>query len=726
MSKYSAKHTKLDPNNLHNSVGNISVKFSDANLADTDEVWSSAKVKDYIDHVAQGLDPKASCRATTDGELPACTYDNGTSGVGASLTADANGALPSQDGVSLVVGDRLLVRNQSDKTQNGIYKVLSAGSATSTWKLQRATDFDDSPDGEVTPGAYCFIEEGASYENTGFVLTTNGEITIGTTELEFSQFTGTGSFISGVGLTKTGQTINIGDGNTGNKNGINRTSSDIGIATGIGVTVNNDVLVLSTTAAGDGLAGGTTEALRVQTSDIVGHGLEEDGSNDIRISSTIAGDGIQGGSGSALAIDVADFAGDGLEESGGDLRISSSAAGNGLTGGSGAALSIQSDTTGGTNLATVINVSTNGVAVKVDDSTITEDSSGNLSVADNGINQNKINSSIAGDGIQGGSGTSLGIDVSDFAGFGLEDDGSEDLRIASTGIGDGLTGGSGTVVSVQADTTGGANLAKSINVSTNGVAIKIDNSTIDQNTSEQLRVADAGITEDQINTSVAGNGLTGGGGSALAILPSDYITGGVTEIDGDKLDIDYTPSAYTPSTTPTEVTSTSHLTAHLYGIDQMFADISNEQIIQEMHKIDSSEDANGYFTLSKIPTNDQSVRVTIVEGNMQMNNAAGNFASTGETPDFEMINLTQLHFNNNGEATGLSELIGDGDTLIIEYQYEIETGVDGDGNLMPYIGEPDNANNIFEENGPAAIMPTTSGTEHDYFEIIDGNIVPKE
>ena len=394
MSKFSAKKIKFDPNNLFNSVGNLSVKFSDSEAASSVLAWSSEKIKAYIDNVAQGLDSKNSCRAMTTSALPSCTYDNGTSGVGATLTGSVNGTLADQDGVTLVVSDRLLVKNQDTKSQNGIYEVTTVGDASNPFVLTRTSDFDDSPDGEVSGGAYCFIQEGSVGEDTGWVLTTNGSITIGTTELDFSQFSGTGQITSGVGLTKDGSTVQIGDGNTGNKNGISRTSSDIGIATGIGVEVNSDLLRLASTAAGDALTGGSGTTLSVVASDLTGAGLEDDGSNNIRISSTAAGDGLQGGSGSALAIDVADFAGTGLEESGGDLRISTSAAGDGITGGSGAALSVVSDTIGGSSLSTSINVSANGVAVKIDDSSIGENASHQLEVKDGGITIPKLSPEI--------------------------------------------------------------------------------------------------------------------------------------------------------------------------------------------------------------------------------------------------------------------------------------------------------------------------------------------
>ena len=668
MSKINAKWLKYDTDNLTNSSGNLALRFADSESADTNKVWSSAKVKDYADTVAQGLDPKESCRASTTAALPACTYDNGTSGVGATLTENANGALPAQDGVTLVAGDRLLVKDQADATQNGIYTVTTVGDASNPFVLTRASDFDDSPDGEVSGGAFTFIEEGTSLADSGWVVTTNGDITIGTTDIDFAQFSGAGQITAGVGLTKDGNEIHVGSGATGNISGISRTADDIGVATGSGLEVSSDLVRIASSAAGDGLTGGSGSALAVQVSDLAGTGLEDDGSNNLRIASAAAGDGLQGGSGVALAVDVSDFAGTGLEDDGSEnLRIASSAAGNGLTGGSGSALAVSADTTGGANLATVINVSTNGVAVKIDDTTIGENASNQLEVKDGGIGVDQINSSIAGDGIQGGSGSALAVDVSDFAGFGLEDDGSENLRIASTGIGNGLTGGSGTVVSVQADTTGGANLAEAINVSSNGVAIKIDDSTIGVNASDQLEVKDAGITETQLNTSVAGAGLNGGAGTALSVDPADLITGGSAEIDGDKLNIDWNPSNYTPATTPAEASDVDDLTAHLYGIDQAIAGISTENIKQEMLKISSSDVTNGYVTLSESPTNAQSVRVTIVEGPMQVNKQT--VGSTGVTPDFDVLNTNELHFNNNGAASGLSEEIVEDDVLIIEYAY---------------------------------------------------------
>jgi len=134
------------------------------------------------------LDWKASCRAATTTDLPACTYANGSSGVGATLTGDSNGALAAQDGVTLIANDRLLVKNQTDAEENGIYIVSVVGNGGAAFVLTRATDADTAA--ELTPGASVTIEEGTSNGTLGYRLTTTGAITIGTTDLTFTMIPG--------------------------------------------------------------------------------------------------------------------------------------------------------------------------------------------------------------------------------------------------------------------------------------------------------------------------------------------------------------------------------------------------------------------------------------------------------------------------------------------------------------------------------------------------------
>jgi hypothetical protein len=164
-------------------------------------------IKAYVDSVASGLDVKDSVHLATTAALAACTYANGTSGVGATLTADANGAL-SIDGVAVVSGDRLLIKDQSTAAQNGIYTVTNAGAdGSAAFVLTRATDADTTT--ELTAGAFTFVEEGTTNADNGFVMTTNGAITMGSTAVAWGQFSGAGSITAGAGLAKSGSTLSL-------------------------------------------------------------------------------------------------------------------------------------------------------------------------------------------------------------------------------------------------------------------------------------------------------------------------------------------------------------------------------------------------------------------------------------------------------------------------------------------------------------------------------------
>lgn len=160
--------------------------------------------RDYVQAYAAGLDWKQSVRLATTAALPANTAAG--SGVGKTLTADANGAL-SVDGVAVVVGNRILVKDETPGSDNGIYVVTAAGDGSNPYVLTRATDSDQNA--EVTDGMAVFVGEGTSNLDTGWVLITNDPITVDTTALVFTQFTGTGSIIAGAGLLKTGSTIDV-------------------------------------------------------------------------------------------------------------------------------------------------------------------------------------------------------------------------------------------------------------------------------------------------------------------------------------------------------------------------------------------------------------------------------------------------------------------------------------------------------------------------------------
>ena len=158
------------------------------------------------DAVVNDRDWKDSVDAATTAALPAATYDNGTAGVGATLTADANGAFPAQDGVTLTVGEFLLVKDQAAGLQNGIYELTDAGSAGTPWILTRREDADE--DSEVTAGMHVPIAEGTANGDKIAYLTTNDSITVGTTALSYSLLNPT-SLIAGDGIDITASTVSV-------------------------------------------------------------------------------------------------------------------------------------------------------------------------------------------------------------------------------------------------------------------------------------------------------------------------------------------------------------------------------------------------------------------------------------------------------------------------------------------------------------------------------------
>ncbi len=166
---------------------------------------TDAVTKAYVDGVKQALDIKDSVRIATTANL-STAYNNGTSGVGATLTADGNGAV-TIDSVALTSGDRVLVKDQTTGTQNGIYSVTTVGDGSNPYVLTRATDADSSA--EVTGGMFTFVEEGSAAD-AGFVLSNvTGSATIGTTTLTMTQFSGAGSVTAGNGLSKSGNTLSV-------------------------------------------------------------------------------------------------------------------------------------------------------------------------------------------------------------------------------------------------------------------------------------------------------------------------------------------------------------------------------------------------------------------------------------------------------------------------------------------------------------------------------------
>lgn len=179
--------------------------------APTSDLHAATKL--YVDGLASGINFHQPVKAATAGNLNG-TYNNGTNGYLATLTKASNGSIGTIDGVTVAVGNRILLRAQTDATENGIYTITALGDGSNPWQITRAVDADNNPSGELTNGDFCFVTSGSTNLSKGFILSTTGTISIGTSEITYSQFNASEAVIAGTNIDKTGATISVIDAPT--------------------------------------------------------------------------------------------------------------------------------------------------------------------------------------------------------------------------------------------------------------------------------------------------------------------------------------------------------------------------------------------------------------------------------------------------------------------------------------------------------------------------------
>ena len=215
--------------------------------------------KGYVDAVKQALDIKASVHIASTANV---SLTGGSSGL------EAGDAI---DGITLVAGDRVLLKNQTDASQNGIYVAVASGGTPA-----RSDDANASVD--VTSGMFVWVEEGSANADQGYVLTTNNVITLNTTDLTFTQFSGAGQITAGNGLTKSGNTINVVPDNVT----LSVTADQIKLKGDVTATALGDLLIGKASNGGyKRLAvstGGANQLLQINSS-----------GNDLEFTSTIDG-----------------------------------------------------------------------------------------------------------------------------------------------------------------------------------------------------------------------------------------------------------------------------------------------------------------------------------------------------------------------------------------------------------------------------------------------------
>lgn len=287
--------------NALNVSGNVSMGSFKVQSSATPTVGSDYTTKTYVDNIAAGARIKASCRVATT----------------ANITLSGTQTI---DGVSVSAGERVLVKNQTSGADNGIY-IVAAGA----WS--RSTDADSSS--EVTPGMATFISEGAANADQQWVLTTDGPITLGTTALVFTQFSGAGQISVGDGLSKSGNQLDLAlDGSSLSKSASGLKVAALGItAAEIASDAVTSAKILDGAVSNAKIANAAVDANKLASDAVTSVKILDGavGSAKIanaavtsdKLAAAVAGAGLQGGAGSALALDPStdSFSGDGSASS---------------------------------------------------------------------------------------------------------------------------------------------------------------------------------------------------------------------------------------------------------------------------------------------------------------------------------------------------------------------------------------------------------------------------
>jgi hypothetical protein len=510
---------------------------------------SDAATKSYVDSATAGLSAKGSVRLATTGNNLTSTYSNGTSGVGATLTLTATGLL-TIDQSTVVVGDRILVKDQTNGSENGIYSVTVAGAVGTSAVLTRTTDFNSTS--TVFNGAYTVVETGTINKGTLWLLTSNGEqtYTIGTTALSFTELAVANQSIAFTGdVTGTGAgTVNLTLGS------VNSTVGTFGNTTNIPtVTVNSKGLI--TNISNTSITYGTGSVTQIIAgSQLTGGTIN--GTGTIALGTT----GVTAGTYQGLVVNaygqITSAANQSYLTANQNITVTGDVSGNGST-----ALTLTLGTTGvtagtGYNTFTVnakgliTSASTTGYLTSNQTITVTGDATGSGSTAIS-LTLGSVNSNVGtftavtvgskglvtaagnlvatGDATGTASGTSIALTLGSVATAGTYNQvvvGTKGLVTSGTNIAY-LTANQN--ITVTGDVTGSGSTALSLTLGTSGVTAGTGYNTFTVNSKGLITSASTVATgTGSVTSIIAGTGLTGGtiNGTGTIAIGTTGVTAG--------------------------------------------------------------------------------------------------------------------------------------------------------------------------------------------------------
>jgi len=427
--------------------------------------WVNSQISDYI----QGLDVKESVRVATTQNISLSTPP------------------ATIDGVTMANGERVLVKNQTDDTENGFYIYNSGG-------MTRSNDADETD--ELSGGTFAFVEEGGGQANSGWVVTANGSLVPGTDSVTFSQFSGAGSITAGDGLVKNGNSIDFVAADSSLTVGAN----NVAVNAGNGLTVGTGLEVNSHT-------GITVDGNGVSVNLTGGTGIDVSGATISTASDVL----LEGDMGTGLTVTTGTVSLDNTYLAG--IYLEGSDVGDGLTGGT-SGFSVQAADVS-------IGVGASGVSVNAGDGLIVGGSALDVNPGD-GIQ-------IVGDAVAVTADVVRDSDISDMytktefdtaIGDGLTGDNTgfsvstTVIRDSDAGAGLVLNGTSGAFdvnpgTGIQIDTdTVAVNLTGGTGITVSGADIAIDDTVVVTHT-DTTNIAGAGLTGDETGIDVVGgNGIT--------------------------------------------------------------------------------------------------------------------------------------------------------------------------------------------------------------------------